>query len=375
MCGPISMAALTTFASGCFLLASRVLPYVQIGTFVSVVMASSWTFATLFFLSLVSVMRPRNSCSAKPIRAISKEYVDCCEETTDGGESNGEKAVVMMEEVKKQPEPSAPAEEKAPLKMEASNAELLEVSIETEPTVRREQQQQHQRRRHSEQPANGLQGRRRSKQKEVSLGQQQQQQQQQHARFVFERADGTSTLPPPEVRTPTYQQEQQVPQSRRSIPNMPASDAGGMYKRRNRSAENLLYTQRSPSTVETSPMVETTPPAAESTVPQVNFRLETALIHCDAPTIRADVEMLHSHKKKKKKKKATVASTAAVAPTPESKPTPAIRKSKQPLPPAVEASPPKPMRSPPLPEESLTSEDGMSERKASITTVIETTKV
>ena len=48
--GPVTMAAFTTLLPGLCLLPSRVLAYIQIGTFIIVLMAISWLLATFFFL-------------------------------------------------------------------------------------------------------------------------------------------------------------------------------------------------------------------------------------------------------------------------------------------------------------------------------------
>ena len=55
--GPVTMAAFTTLLPGLCLLPSRVLAYIQIGTFIIVLMAISWLLATFFFLgkSLFSI--------------------------------------------------------------------------------------------------------------------------------------------------------------------------------------------------------------------------------------------------------------------------------------------------------------------------------
>ena len=51
--GPaVTLAALTTFIAGVFMMFSTVLAYFQLGQFLTLVMAISWLFATLFFMSL-----------------------------------------------------------------------------------------------------------------------------------------------------------------------------------------------------------------------------------------------------------------------------------------------------------------------------------
>ncbi len=63
MAAPVSMSALTTLAAGLCLLPSRVLAYVQVGTFIAVVMATSLLYSTFFFQSLLSVFAPARTCS------------------------------------------------------------------------------------------------------------------------------------------------------------------------------------------------------------------------------------------------------------------------------------------------------------------------
>lgn len=60
MIGPTAMAALTTGAAGAFMLPSRVLAYIQIGKFLVIVMAVSWSYATFFFMSALRVIGPQN---------------------------------------------------------------------------------------------------------------------------------------------------------------------------------------------------------------------------------------------------------------------------------------------------------------------------
>ena len=53
---PVTMAAFTTFAAGLCLLPARVLAYIQIGTFIVVLMTISWIFSTFFFLALLELL-------------------------------------------------------------------------------------------------------------------------------------------------------------------------------------------------------------------------------------------------------------------------------------------------------------------------------
>ncbi|XP_066996222.2 protein dispatched [Anabrus simplex] len=59
MGGPTVMAALTTAAAGAFMLPSSVLAYIQIGTFLVVVMLVSWIYSTFFLGALLSVAGPQ----------------------------------------------------------------------------------------------------------------------------------------------------------------------------------------------------------------------------------------------------------------------------------------------------------------------------
>ncbi len=54
----VTMAAVTTFMSGAAIMPGRVLSYQQFGIFLMVIMAVSWTYATLFFLPLCAVIGP-----------------------------------------------------------------------------------------------------------------------------------------------------------------------------------------------------------------------------------------------------------------------------------------------------------------------------
>lgn len=58
MIGPTAMAATTTGVAGAFMLPSNVLAYIQIGTFLVVVMTISWVYSTFFLMSLLSVIGP-----------------------------------------------------------------------------------------------------------------------------------------------------------------------------------------------------------------------------------------------------------------------------------------------------------------------------
>ena len=61
MASPVTMAAFTTLAAGLCLLPARVMAYIQIGTFIVVLMTISWIFSTFFFQSLLSAWGPSKS--------------------------------------------------------------------------------------------------------------------------------------------------------------------------------------------------------------------------------------------------------------------------------------------------------------------------
>ncbi|XP_078676387.1 protein dispatched homolog 1-like isoform X1 [Branchiostoma floridae x Branchiostoma belcheri] len=58
----ITMAALSTFVAGALMMPSTVLSYVQLGTFLMLVMTISWGYATFFFQSLCRMLGPEGNC-------------------------------------------------------------------------------------------------------------------------------------------------------------------------------------------------------------------------------------------------------------------------------------------------------------------------
>lgn len=70
MAGPAFMAALTTGAAGAFMLPSVILPYIQIGIFLVLVMFISWFYATLFLGSTLSIMGPNRNCAQFSYRKL-----------------------------------------------------------------------------------------------------------------------------------------------------------------------------------------------------------------------------------------------------------------------------------------------------------------
>ena len=59
MTGAITVAALSTFLAGVFLLAADIKAYLQLGVFLTLVMSISWTYSTFFFQSLCRVIGPQ----------------------------------------------------------------------------------------------------------------------------------------------------------------------------------------------------------------------------------------------------------------------------------------------------------------------------
>ena len=59
MTGAISVAALSTFLAGVFMLAANINAYLQLGVFLTLVMRISWTYSTFFFQSLWRVIGPQ----------------------------------------------------------------------------------------------------------------------------------------------------------------------------------------------------------------------------------------------------------------------------------------------------------------------------
>ena len=70
----IFMAAATTFIAGACIMPSIILFYVQLGTFLMLVMAMSWLFATFFFQSLCHVLGPQGDFAQipSPLKLLSR---------------------------------------------------------------------------------------------------------------------------------------------------------------------------------------------------------------------------------------------------------------------------------------------------------------
>ncbi|GIX95119.1 protein dispatched homolog 1 [Caerostris darwini] len=71
---PVAMAAFTTFMAGALIFPSIVLAYLQIGTFLVILMSISWVYSTFFFMSLLSAAGPQNGQLQ-----LNYPSFDCCE--------------------------------------------------------------------------------------------------------------------------------------------------------------------------------------------------------------------------------------------------------------------------------------------------------
>jgi len=64
---PVTMAAFTTFLAGACLLPTRVLAYIQIGTFIVILMTVSWAYSTFFLHALLQVFAPIKICDKEEV--------------------------------------------------------------------------------------------------------------------------------------------------------------------------------------------------------------------------------------------------------------------------------------------------------------------
>lgn len=98
MAAPVSMAAFTTLLPGLCMLPSRVLAYVQIGSFIIVLMTTSWFFATFFFQACLVILGPNSldlaesipedTCCGRKIKQKKKKQRETWgTKTKSGGES------------------------------------------------------------------------------------------------------------------------------------------------------------------------------------------------------------------------------------------------------------------------------------------------
>ncbi|XP_071501981.1 protein dispatched homolog 1-like [Diadema antillarum] len=59
----ITLAAITTFTAGAVMMPSIVLSYIQLGTFLMLVMTVSWVYATFLFISICHTIGPEGTCA------------------------------------------------------------------------------------------------------------------------------------------------------------------------------------------------------------------------------------------------------------------------------------------------------------------------
>ena len=79
----ISVAALSTFSAGAMMMPSTVITYVQLGTFLMLVMTVSWSFATFFFLAVCRTIGPHGDIGQVP----SPKCFKCSDNSTDPNET------------------------------------------------------------------------------------------------------------------------------------------------------------------------------------------------------------------------------------------------------------------------------------------------
>ena len=75
------MAAITTFLAGLSVMPSHVLAYIRLGTFLMLVMAFSWFYASFFFLAILRVIGPNGNfcqitlpCETKSNQTNHRQY-------------------------------------------------------------------------------------------------------------------------------------------------------------------------------------------------------------------------------------------------------------------------------------------------------------
>ncbi|XP_072018743.1 protein dispatched homolog 1-like [Amphiura filiformis] len=68
--GALSIAALSTFIAGALMLLANVYVYVQLGTFLVLVMSISWVYSTFFFLSLCALIGPQGNVGRIPLPCL-----------------------------------------------------------------------------------------------------------------------------------------------------------------------------------------------------------------------------------------------------------------------------------------------------------------
>ena len=93
----IMVAALSTFSAGAMMMPAQVLSYSQLGTFMMIVMSTSWVYANFFFLPLCRIIGPSKNfaqipvpkcaCYREPDTGVTSIDNDYIHETTGPGDS------------------------------------------------------------------------------------------------------------------------------------------------------------------------------------------------------------------------------------------------------------------------------------------------
>ncbi|XP_066965917.1 protein dispatched [Macrobrachium rosenbergii] len=85
---PVFMAAATSLAAGIAMLPARVLAYVHIGTFLTVITAASYVYSTFFYLPLLRVFGPESGCGQ-----LSYPQLTCSQCCSQGSQPHVDKTV------------------------------------------------------------------------------------------------------------------------------------------------------------------------------------------------------------------------------------------------------------------------------------------
>ena len=85
---PVFMAAATSLAAGVAMLPARVLAYVHIGTFLTVITAASYIYSTFFYLPLLRVFGPESGCGQ-----LSYPNLNCSQCCSQGSQPHVDKTV------------------------------------------------------------------------------------------------------------------------------------------------------------------------------------------------------------------------------------------------------------------------------------------
>ncbi|XP_069177966.1 protein dispatched isoform X2 [Procambarus clarkii] len=88
---PVFMAAATSLAAGISMLPAKVLAYVHIGTFLTVITTASYIYATLFYLPLLRIFGPESGCGQ-----LSYPQLRCCSCCSQGPQPHVDKTVYQQ---------------------------------------------------------------------------------------------------------------------------------------------------------------------------------------------------------------------------------------------------------------------------------------